>query len=331
MKKIIVILWISIFAIVISFSNEPLASSEIIPESCTVFTASVGDTVLFGNNEDVGDKNALISFFPATEKTYGWVYFEFENYPILYGHFPMGGMNDQGLCFDITSIPESVMRPYPEKLHAPNPGVFGEKILRTCKTVEETVQFIEQYDLSSFNEFQFLFADRRGSSIVLCPGSDGEMKVVRKEGIYQVITNFNILQRQLGAYPCWRYSNASDMLAKIEREDDLIVEYIVDILDTAHQEGTTYSTIYDPVHGVVNFYNKHNFDEVAVFNLKDHFEKGYHWYSASSLFSGNGGSFEKPEEPGVAGQIYVILAAIFVVIILVAAMYKNSGKRERKK
>ena len=37
-------------------------------ESCTVFTASVDDTVLFGNNEDVGDKNATICFLPATEE-----------------------------------------------------------------------------------------------------------------------------------------------------------------------------------------------------------------------------------------------------------------------
>ena len=39
--KIIMILWVLIFIIIIDFSDELLNFSEIIPESCTVFTASV--------------------------------------------------------------------------------------------------------------------------------------------------------------------------------------------------------------------------------------------------------------------------------------------------
>lgn len=53
MKKITMILWIFIFIIVIDFTDEPSDFSEIIPESCTVFTASVVDTVLFGDKEDI--------------------------------------------------------------------------------------------------------------------------------------------------------------------------------------------------------------------------------------------------------------------------------------
>lgn len=45
---------------------------------CTVFTASVGDTVLFGNNEDWPDKDTRVWFRPATETDYGggvlWVW-----------------------------------------------------------------------------------------------------------------------------------------------------------------------------------------------------------------------------------------------------------------
>lgn len=277
------LLWIFIVISMIDFPNEHLFS-ENAPESCTVFTASVGDTVLFGNNEDVGDKNATICFLPATEKTYGLVYFEFQNYPIWNGHFPMGGLNDQGLCFDITSIPVSAMNSHPKKLLTGNPGFFGEMILKTCKTVEEAALFIEQYNLSSFGDVQFLFADKTGDAIVLCPGADGEMKVIEKKGVYQVITNFNMLKKQLGGFPCWRYSTTSEMLAKIKSEHDLTVEYVVDILKNASREGTTYSTVYDPVHGVVYFYNKHNFDDVVVFDLKDQLEKGYHTYYAPSLF-----------------------------------------------
>lgn len=38
---------------------------------CTVFTASVDDTILFGNNEGWNDKNTNVWFQPATETEYG--------------------------------------------------------------------------------------------------------------------------------------------------------------------------------------------------------------------------------------------------------------------
>jgi hypothetical protein len=294
MKKTVMILWVSVFILTVDFSDGAILSG-IRPESCTVFTACVGDTVLFGNNEDVGDKNASVWFVPATEKTYGLVYFGFQNYPIPNGYFPMGGMNDRGLCFDITSIPESVMNPHKKRLYTSNPGVFDERILRNCRSVEESIQFIEQYDLSSLDSYQFLFADRMGASIVLCPGSDGEMKVLPKEGVYQVITNFNLLRKELGEYPCWRYINASEMLAQIESENDLTVEYFAKILKTTSSEYTTYSTIYDPLQGVIYFFNKHNFDEVVVFNLKDQLEKGYHTDHALLLFPEKGELFKELE------------------------------------
>ena len=259
--------------------------------NCTVFTASYGSTVLFGNNEDVGDRNATVWFVPETETMHGWVYFGFLDYPAEDGRFPMGGMNDQGLCFDITSVPESQIRYYPGRLRIINAGIFGGRILEYCATVEEAAKFIERYDLSSLGEYQFLFADKTGDSMILCPGTDREMKVIRKEGVYQVITNFNVLNQKLGQYPCWRYNAASGMLSKIESEDDLTVEYFTSVLKASYTRYTTYSTIYDPVNGVAYLYNNHNFDEVCVFNLEEELKKGYHTYYVPSLFPE-----EEPEE-----------------------------------
>lgn len=239
-------------------------------DNCTVFTASVGDSVLFGNNEDVGLKDATVWFVPATKETHGFVYFGFHDYPIPNGHFPMGGMNEKGLCFDITSVPETMI-PLPETIeealqfienyyqHVPmitlNGGVFGEKILETCENVEEAIEYIEQYPLLFYRDYQYLFADRTGDSMVLSPSPDGTMKVVRKEGMYQVITNFNIITPELGHYPCKRYENAEWMLKKIEGEDDLTVEFFTSILEKTSSGGTTYSTIYDLVKGKIHLYN----------------------------------------------------------------------------
>jgi predicted choloylglycine hydrolase len=297
MKKIIAILMIFVFIIMVDYPNEGLNFSEVAPESCTVFTASIGNAVLFGNNEDVGDKSPTVWVVRATDKAYGWIYFGFRFYPIGQKHFPMGGMNDQGLCFDITSIPECKMSHYPGRYPGENAGVFGETVLKSCKNVEEAVLFIEQYDLSSFGDVQFLFADAEGNSMVLCPGTDGKMKVIKKVGVYQVITNFNLLQKDR-VRPCERYNTASEMLKAVKSEDFLIVKYFLEILRATSNPSTTYSTIYDPVHGIAYFYNKQNFKDVAVFDLKEEMEKGNNSYDASRLFpKKNPEKLEEPESP----------------------------------
>ncbi|KYK35168.1 MAG: hypothetical protein AYK18_13370 [Theionarchaea archaeon DG-70] len=252
-----------------------LISTAGVAGCCTVFTASVGDTVLFGNNEDWPDTNTRVWFLPATETEYGGVYFGFSDF------YAQGGMNDQGLCFDANAIPETRMKPHPEKLLVLN---FGRRILQQCATVEEAIQIIERYDLSGLGKAQFLFADKTGDSMAVCPGPHGEMEVVRKEGVYQVTTNFNVLNPWLGGYPCWRYNAAAGMLRKIENENDLTVEYFASILKAVYQRHTTYSTIYDPVNRIVYVYNQRNFDEVVVLNLEDELEKGYHAYYIPLLF-----------------------------------------------
>lgn len=256
------------------------------PASCTVFTASIGDTVLFGNNEDWNDKSTYIWFVPASEIQYGGVYVGFGDY------HAQGGMNDQGLCFDANAIPESKMKSHPERLSTIN---FARRALQQCATVEEVAQLIELYDLSGLGRAQFLFADRTGNAIIMCPGTDGEMKAIRKEGVYQVTTNFNVLSPRLGGHPCWRYNAAVGMLKKIEDENDLTVEYFESILKAVFQRYTTYSTIYDPVDSTVYLYNWHNFDEVVVFNLEEELEKGYHTYYIPLLFPREPEETKEPE------------------------------------
>jgi hypothetical protein len=256
---------------------------------CSVFTASAGDNILFGNNEDWYDTDTRVWFYPATETHYGGVYFGFSDF------FAQGGMNDQGLCFDATAIPGLPLKAHPEKLRIIN---FGERVLEQCATVEDIIPFIEQYDLSSLGKAQFLFADKRGDSVIVCPRIEGEMKAIQKEGVYQVITNFNVTYPRLGGYPCWRYSRCIEMLKKIENKDDLTVEYFVSILKAVYQRSTTYSSVYDLKNGLVYLYNQHNFDEVVILNVEEELEKGYHSYFIPSLFPREQlkESEEQPEE-----------------------------------
>jgi hypothetical protein len=60
-------------------SYEAIISNPV-PESCTIFTASHGDTVLFGNNEDWINPNTYYWVVPSRGGDYGVVYFGFDNF-----------------------------------------------------------------------------------------------------------------------------------------------------------------------------------------------------------------------------------------------------------
>jgi hypothetical protein len=273
---------------------------------CTVFTASVGGTVLFGNNEDAPETDSYAWFYPATETEYGVVYFGFG------GYYAQGGMNDQGLCFDITTVPEWKMRPHPEKSSTLN---FGERALELCATVEDVIHLVEKYNLSHLGMAQFLFADKTGDSVIVCPGIDGEMKTVRKEGIYQVATNFNVTYPTLGGYPCLRYNTATEMLEKIESEEDLTVGYFATILKAVSQN-TSYSTIYDLRKGIICFFNQCNFSDIIVFNLEEELEKGYHSYYMPSFFTKETKPAEKPKFGGMEEPWVIFLDENLEQVIL---------------
>lgn len=167
--------------------------------------------------------------------------------------------------------------------------------------------------------------------MVLCPSPHGKMEVIRKEGVYQVITNFNVLNPALGQFPCRRHDNAVWMLKKIESEDDLTVEYFTSILKGTHSGGTTYSTIYDPVNGEVYLYNYHNFDWVVVFDLEDELEEGYHSYEVPPLLKKRGqkppNQLEEPEELLTSSlNLRYAIFTIALILVVVTLLWK---RRER--
>jgi hypothetical protein len=69
-------------------SDEAILS-DYVPESCTIFTSSYGDTVLFGNNEDYINPNTYYWVVPLSSGDYGAVYFGFDNF------WPQGGINEK--------------------------------------------------------------------------------------------------------------------------------------------------------------------------------------------------------------------------------------------
>ena len=78
--------------------NKATVSNQA-PEFCTILTASHGDKVLFGNNEDWINPNTYYWTVPRTNDTFGVVYLGFDIF------WPQGGINEKGLAFDVNALP----------------------------------------------------------------------------------------------------------------------------------------------------------------------------------------------------------------------------------
>lgn len=261
MKKSLVIA----ILLLIVFTNSPLLA-------CTAFFASQGDKVLVGNNEDYINPITKIWFEPAEDKKYGRVYFGFDNL------WPQGGMNDQGLFFDAFAT-----QPKKIKISIDKPKYQGnliEKVMAECATVEEVINIFDRYNLQFMEKFMLMFADKTGASAII----EGDV-VIRKEGPYQVITNFYQSKIKDRNYPCERYKIATEMLKK---NSAISVKLFRQILAAVHAEGeyvnTLYSNIYDLQKGIVYLYHFHDFANEVVIDLDEELKKGKHIYDLPSLF-----------------------------------------------
>lgn len=339
LKLLPFLLGIIIFAIILFIGNLNKEKSKV-PASCTIFSASLGNTVLFGNNEDFYKKDTYLWTDPADDNKFGCIYLGFEDF----SH--QGGINEKGLCFDANALPDSKINLHPELESPP----FYEApyqdyliwlpvlILRKAANVEEAIQIAEKYQRSNWYpdegmiSYQLNFADAFGNAVVMSVATNGELAFSRKEKDenYLISTNYNKANPENAMeYPCKRYQTTYAMLSKIRLEDELTVDYFKSILDSVHQEGifntTLYSNIFDLKKGIIYLYYWHQFDEVVKINVKDELAKGKVYINIKDLFTNKTVKDAKKEY----FRIIVILCAIIIVgtiglIILIRKL------RERK-
>jgi hypothetical protein len=217
---------------------------------CTVIYAYDGQVALGGNNEDYQDPFTKVWFLPPEEGKYGRVYFGYDNF--VWG----GVMNDQGLCFDALAVDELVRVPREGK--PVYQGTLADKAMAECATVECVVQLFSDYNtVWDTWRHQFMFGDAVGDSVIIEP-----LAMLRKEGDYQVATNFYQSRTEPEQHTCPRYRTATGML---KNADSVSVDLFCDILDAVHVEDgshTLYSNVYDLKERVVYLYLFHDYDRI---------------------------------------------------------------------
>ncbi|MFX1563349.1 MAG: hypothetical protein ACFFDP_08585 [Promethearchaeota archaeon] len=273
-----------------------------IPTSCTIFTATIGDSVFFGNNEDYRLWGTYAWVVPRQEIStpsgpstiYGAIFFGFDNNSDLADGHPQGGMNDQGLCLDGNGLGSYSLNPHYER-PPPYASLLAE-LLWECGTINDVITWFQTHTIGSSMAYQLHFADITGDAVVVSAGPDNEIAFTRIEGATHLVsTNINVADPNRNVYDCWRYSTATYMLSSITSEDELTVEACRDVLDAVHQEGeyaTKYSNIFDPVTRQIYLYNDRDFNNPATMSLNaelaDVHPDAQGYYERDALFGAYG-------------------------------------------
>ncbi|MCB0666646.1 MAG: hypothetical protein KDC80_12510 [Saprospiraceae bacterium] len=324
------ILYLVIFVINFAVGTCQTATNPV-RGSCTIFSASAGDKVFFGNNEDYYRPRTYLWTEPGTNGNYGCLYLGFKDY----SH--QGGINEKGLCFDANALPKSKLNLHEELVPPPNYDAPYENfviwiavlIMRKAATVEEAIDLAGRYQRNNWYadagglKYQLHLADAKGDAVVISVDQQGELAFTRKEPgkRYLISTNFNRANPDNALdFPCARYALTEQMLDEIQNEDALNVEYFKTILDRSHEEGifnnTLYSNIFDLKNGIVYLYHWHQYDEVVRLNVTEELKKGIKLVRIKDLFSGE---TQRAASEEYAMSILLLSVSVVLGTILVIA------------
>ena len=238
--------------------------------SCSLIKITANGKTIIGNNEDFSNPDTRIWFQPGNGIYYGVVYVGYDNL------FPEGGMNEAGLVFDAFAVPD---KPVTDTLDKKIIFEYElkKKIMTECATVEEVKALINKCNISFWSHAVFIFADKTGKYLIV----DGDSKNICNND-YFVQTNFRQSEiKDENEIDCWRYKKAISMLRQNKETD---INYCTSIMDSIHQGGTLYTTIYDTWDCIFYLYCFHNFNKPMIFNLKEELKKGERILSIPELF-----------------------------------------------
>lgn len=246
--------------------------------ACSVFTVADASGVYFGNNEDYV-KPGYLWTVPARKGRLARICFGFED------RFMQGGMNERGLCFDASALPEVTWEKPKGK---PSDRKLIERIMETCATVDEALAQFEAHHSPHLAKSQFMFADAGGAAAVVTGLPDGRLSVVRRSESALIMTNTRL---EAAAYRCPRYVRAEQVLDAGTPG----LARVRDALAAIRQTGpacTVYSTIYEPAARRFHVYEYGDFSTVRSFDFDVLLAEGPHDTALAALFDSAPGAFE---------------------------------------
>ena len=299
-KKIIIVL-----LVILVMSHSPITYAENeTNQTCTIITVKDSNRTLFLNNEDNSEMHqGRVYFFPATKERNGLVMFGYRYYDFL--DIWVGGMNDQGLCFDQNAVPYTIPAEHPEKEKLND--LVSLKMLESCSNVSEVRRNIVNYwGWSKIADQQIHFADTSGDACVFGLDVSGELHMSNITDNSLISTNIELAQHdsQYIYDHCWRYRAAHDL---IEFMPALTIDYARSILETVVLPMIMYSYIIDLSSMKIYLYAQGDFQHETTIDVNEELAKGKHSYSIDDLVK---------NEHGVSEYNFTI-ANIFIFFIVI--------------
>jgi hypothetical protein len=249
--------------------------------ACTIISASDGETVLFGGNEDQFPNESYLVVDKRGKL--GVVYFAtpWKKSPLVM----QMGINEKGLCFDSNWIPTEKLTPHPERISREQ-----MKSIQESASVDEVLSKVFKYEFGDSMNYQIHIADKSGEAAVIYPGLDGELSFSKKDQKkgYLITTNFNHARRERVSRTFLdriytfrfdtRYEPADTMLSRIMNENTLSVASLTSVLDEVHRNWifetrfslkTIYSAVYDLKALKIYLYLDSHFDKPFVISVKE--------------------------------------------------------------
>lgn len=250
--------------------------------ACTIFMAHSGKQVWVGNNEDEDPRvNYRLWYYPATAQKYGYMLWteltsDKKLNEIIYKN-PQGGMNEWGLFLDYTAIDEIPVQQDPTKQNRTEEVVTS--ILQKCKTVNEALQYISQFNLIRLSAAQLFIGDASGDYATV----HGAYVIGRSSKNF-ALTNYCIKDNYHEA--CWRRDVATQYL-NIGKHYQL--KDIVSILQKTAQKKpsnlvSNYSMASNLHTKTIHLYYKNDFTTARIINLAQELKKGKHYRDMASYF-----------------------------------------------
>jgi hypothetical protein len=242
----------ALFLALVFFAASPV-------HACTIFVLTDTNRALFCNNEDWSDPETRIWFLPGGDRYYGAVYVGFEN------GWAQGGMNTEGLAYDWVAGYHDKWESDP-RLPAVR-GNSSQRMLETCKTVDDAIAFYRNHRESEFRRARILVADKTGASVII-GAKDGKLLVENENQC----RGFGFGRKTLDA--------------ALERHPEPTVTNGFKILRDCRQPGlyaTKYSNIYDLKTGDIFLYPFPDRDDEVKFTLAVELKKGGHYYDMPKI------------------------------------------------
>ncbi|MDX1952738.1 MAG: hypothetical protein SFY81_11195 [Verrucomicrobiota bacterium] len=240
------------FLLILVFLSSQLS------RACTIFILTDTNRTLFFNNEDFSNPDTRLWFVPAGSNYFGCAYVGFND------GWAQGGVNTEGLAYDWVAGFDDQWTPGPDL--KPTRGNPGERMLETCRTVQDAIAFYHAWREPAFDKARIMIADKSGASVII-GAHDGKLTIQTSNQCRGFGYGYKTLQKNLPAQPRPTLHNGLKILKSSRQKGTF---------------GTKYSTIYDLHSGELFIYPVPGRKEFR-FNLHAELAKGPHYYDIPKL------------------------------------------------